>query len=245
MGRFATSLRKPLIFATCLVLGGGGFIVTWAKWNKPRVPTREYFTVEQVTGNVLTLSNGNYVALYGSDIPRIGETNYRKYMEDNLRNKILGKVIAVEVVLKKRTASDIEYPQVDVVNVHYDENGKSIQLNKELLREGMAFFSWVMRPGWEEYAELERQAKEKRLGVWREKENLEVLYVTRPNWRILHFPECPEVIAIEPKDRVEYYTEWAVIPGGRLLGTLRCKYCAAIAKERAVKAKNREETKSL
>jgi hypothetical protein len=220
MGRFKSKLLLSLV---SVVVGGAVLSL------KPLTPSGDtsdkFFTVRSTNGHVLELDNGQLVALAGSYIPRQAETNHRPELEENLRERILNKKVRIKTVLKSR-GDKSTYPLLDVVIAYVVEEGKEVNLNKVLLKEGMAFFSWQFFSGYKQYWKLEQEAKKEGRGIW--KENPTVLYVTKSGWQDLHYPQCPKVLNLKESERVEYYVEWPAMYGARGMGYYGCPYCAEI-----------------
>lgn len=175
--------------------------------------------VENVDGNIIALNNGRKVQIAGIYIPQYGELNYLPEMQENINKLLVGKKIKFKILLKK----DIRYPKFDLVNL-YDKNGKC--LNTELLKTGQAFFDHGYYKGKKRCQELEKKAKANSLGIWKNKERLVPLFISSRNWWDFHYPECPEVKKIKPKDKEEYY----FFPQAVFFykGPAECKYCREI-----------------
>lgn len=161
--------------------------------------------------------------LAGVYIPRKGEVNYIPALEDNIKKILLDKKFKFKKVLNK----NIRYPKYDLVNV-YDESGKCI--NGELLKTGQAFFDQGFYTGKDLYEKLEQEAKKQNLGIWKNKEKLKLLFATSKNWWGFHYPECPEVQKIKPKDRTDFYFYLTSIFYHRY-PEFDCKYCKEIEKK--------------
>ncbi len=221
-------MNSKILFLTCCIL-----FLPFSQGCSKRNDNISYY-VQSVIGDVIQLSNGKYVGLIGSRIPKKNEPNFRPYLEENLKGRILNKSVKLQTVLKSKPGDKLWYPQIDLVALYLEENGKRININKELLEKGMAFFSWELFPEAKLYQKLQEEAQAKKVGVWSERDKFEVLYVTRKNWKGLHFPECPLVENLKEKDRIDYYIEWPIMIGGRGLSIYRCKFCAKIAEKKSV-----------
>lgn len=176
-------------------------------------------TVNNVDGNLLVLADNSKVLLAGAYIPRKEDYNYFQGLEENIKKILLGKRFKFKKILSK----NIRYPKYDLLNA-YDDTGKCI--NAELLEKGQAFFDNGYYPGKNLYGKLEQKAKEQNLGVWQNKQNLKVLFVTSRYWWDFHYPECPLVQNIKSKDRVEYYI-WPT-PIFFYRDPADCRYCRDI-----------------
>lgn len=170
----------------------------------------DYETViKEVQGGYLTTSAGNLIRMIGIYIPFNGEDNYRAELHDELRRMLVGQKVVIKTKLKKHSWG---YPGTDLVEVVL--HGESV--NRRLLTEGKVFFYedyWNSKEK-ESWRVLERQAKQKRIGVWHEIEQLKLKYVRHKNWRHIYDPGSPSVARLRPADRIDYYTDVPFTWGG-------------------------------
>ncbi len=189
-------------------------------YSKVLLPNRVYYDkVMTIDGNRLFLNKGKTVMLAGVYVPWKSELNYREEMKEYINELLLWKDAKIELVLKQ----GIVYPKFDLVNVYLSDN---TLVNKKILEEGMGFFDQGYYRGKRFYEKIEAKAKEKGAGIWKDKQNLTILYVSSQDWWDFHYPECPEVKKIKPSRRIDYY--FFPEPIFYYRTPADCKYCDEI-----------------
>lgn len=178
-----------------------------------------YGRITNIESNLVTINNGTKALLAGIAVPTEGEPNYSVALKSNLQTILLNKQFKFKKILTK----NIRYPKYDMVNI-YDNNGRCI--NAEILKSGQAFFDHGYYASKNLYEKLENDAKKQSLGLWKDKDKLQVLFVTSRYWWDFHYPECPEVQKITTNNRVEYYI-WPT-PIFFYRDPADCKYCRDI-----------------
>jgi len=159
-------------------------------------------------GHRLTLSSGETVDMIGVYMPGIGEDNHFPESTMKIKKMIEGKMFTIKRKLKK---ADI-YPKLPLVEVLL-ENGES--LTEKLLKDGTMFFDHGFYVEEKKYWLLEKEARGKRRGIWKNPSRLELKYVSSRAWNIIHYPNCPEVAKAQPVERIDYFFMPAEVVGYR------------------------------
>lgn len=180
----------------------GLFLIVFSFGCQPSEKKIEYrATIKQATGASLFLTDGKEIALIGVYIPRPDEENHLPFLYKNIKDLIEGQEVLVKLRVPKHP---IAFPKVDLVEVFFEEKN----LNQHLLKTGMAFFFedyWNVEEK-EIYRQLEQEARDKKLGLWKEKGKLIPLSVRKKNTRFAYHPESPKVKDLPEDQKVTYYT---------------------------------------
>lgn len=159
--------------------------------------------IERALGHYLYFENGvavKTVSLLGVYIPLPWDENYHEDLQANIRQLVEGKNVEIETVVE---AHSWGYPKYDQVKVYI----KGENLNRYLLKEGMAFFNedyWDKEEK-NEYRELESVAKKNMKGIWRYTDQLKIISVRRKDWQYTHAPGCPHVKDVPDAELIKYY----------------------------------------
>ena len=168
----------------------------------------------------------SFIQLAGIYIPWSEEINYREELVNNLMTLLKGREIRYKIIEKGKKV-DKAYPYYDLAVVYIDNDKKSV--NEKLLSDGMAFFDQGYCKGKDKYADLEKETRKNKSGIWRDN-SLTVLYIGSKRWWTFHYPECPEVKKIKEEDRIYYYF-YPINPFYYNRPDLDCRYCRAIEKK--------------
>jgi len=158
-----------------------------------------------IGGDFIQLPNGKIVDLAGAYIPRKGEINYKEELEDNIRKLLLHKDVKIKTIEKK----NVDYPQYDLVEIYIDDNKESI--NEKLLKEGMAFFDQGYYKNKGYFYKLQKQAEKNKVGIWKDRDKLKILYVSGEYLKQYYLPDDPAIKDLKEYERIYYYFEPPVI----------------------------------
>jgi len=192
--------KNLIITVVLLSLIGTLGIYAWKKlFFQPKIFTAKVLRI--IDGNNLVLSTEDTIDLAGVRILTKG-VNYRKELVDNINSMLLGKQVRVKIICPQ--AKWQTYPELPIAEV-YLEGG--LLVNEQLLRTGMAFFDHGYYPKKDYYKNLEKYAKAKKLGIWKEKAKLKIIYISSERFWSMFYPNESEVKKINAKDKIEYYFE--------------------------------------
>jgi len=208
------------IVVLCSVLFGGFYAIRKYVFD---VEKPYYATVIDAKWSVVALDSGEKVELSGILVPlNKTEINFFPQLVTASRDLLVGKKVKVELIERFRTGGPHKY---DLVRL-YLEDGTCV--NTYLLENGLAFFSHGYYRDKEKEIEAEARAKKAKKGIWAK--DLDLLYVGSKDWEGVHYPECPEVKEIKPKDRMEYYSRPVAVNWYRGWYPEGCPYCNEIRK---------------
>lgn len=197
-----TTRKKQTFDKWNLLLFFGLFFIVFSFGCQPSEKSIEYrATIKQAMGASLFLNDGREVALIGVYIPHPDEVNHLPFLYKNIEDLIEGQEVLVKVRVPKHP---LAAPVVDLVEVFLEEKN----LNQHLLKTGMAFLYenyWSPKEK-EIYRQLEQEARDNKLGLWKEKDRLIPLSIRKKNTRFAYHPESPEVKDLPEEEKVVYYT---------------------------------------
>ena len=205
------------IFAVILVLLAT-FLIRYAKKISNTARTYISSVSKIVDGDLIQLPNNRVVDLAGVYIPKRGEINYRRELAGYINKLLLNQNVTVETIETKNA----DYPEYDLVKVYLPVSKESV--NEKLLKEGKAFFDHGFYTGKDYFYKLQKQAEKKKIGIWKNKENLKVLFIGGKSWKRYHFFDCPEVKKLKNNEKIYYYFEPPSIYAYRTPHRL-CYYC--------------------
>ncbi len=197
------AIRLALLLAVCLLVGGG-------------IPAAsETFKVEFVfDGDTIELHTGQRVRYLGVDTPEIDHENNTAEpfgFEARKRNE--------QLVLDKTVRLEYDRERYDrygrLLAYVFLPNG--VLVNEDLLQKGLGFYLFVKAAGKhdERLLEAQRQAMEKRLGMWRNwKEPEGVQYTGNRNSRRFHLETCHFAQKTAIRNRVVFESQWDAFQEG-------------------------------
>ena len=195
-------MKKAFIFIVVVILVLlTTFLIRYSK-NISNTPRTHASSVSKIVdGDLIQLSDNRVVDLAGVYIPKRGEINYGRELTDYINKLLLNQSVTVETIEKK----NVDYPEYDLVKIYLPASKESV--NEKLLKEGMAFFDQGFYTGKDYFYKLQKQAEKNRIGIWKNREALTILYIGSVHWRLYHLPDCPEINKIKEKYKIYYYFE--------------------------------------
>jgi len=172
-------------------------------------PAPQEIKVKEVEdGDTIVLSNGDRVRYIGIDTP---ETKCWLSWEATKANEemVKGKEITLRYGIDSLDDSGrvLAYVWVD-----------SLLINAELIKKGLAWV-YTVSPNLdhrEHFISLQKQAREKKLGVWSIPVSLETLYVATEKSRefIFHRPDCEAAKKIKSENLIRFETRDEALDSG-------------------------------
>lgn len=113
--------------------------------------------------------------LYGIDAPEIAHHSkpgqpYGEEAKTELKRLVLGQVVYVETTGVKTYNREVCILRIKITQPTYPPLSYDININLEMVRRGYAwaYKKYLKRPYISEYIEAEKEAREKRLGLWQQ-----------------------------------------------------------------------------
>jgi micrococcal nuclease len=177
---------------------------------------------EVIDGDTIILSNGETVRYVGIDTPEKSEPYFEEAKEAN-RKLVEGKRVTLEFDKEKKYD---RFRLLAYVWIVADPQlGDSLLVNAELIKQGLA---WVysFRPNLryrDYFVLLQKEAREKRIGVWSIPVSEEEYYVAskRSKRFVFHRPNCSNAKGILEKNKIIFKTRDEALD----LGYSPCRIC--------------------
>jgi len=178
---------------------------------------------EVFTGKVTSVADGDSVTvlrhgrpvrvrLYGVDAPELGQ-------DYGPRAQKLAAALADQETVIVRVRDRDRYSRV----VGLVEFADGRVLNREMLKAGLAWWYRKYAPGLDEFKDLEKKAREAKLGLWREENPMppwewrQWPWCASRNSKVYHPCSCPSVSpeVIRPENLIRFRTEEQAQKSGR------------------------------
>jgi micrococcal nuclease len=155
-----------------------------------------YLVTKILDGDTVQFSGGERVRYIGIDTPEKGEPFSEEAKELN-QKLVLGKRIKIEFDVQERDKYGrlLGYVYVD-----------NIFVNAELIKAGLAvLYTYPPNVKHSDYfAKLQKQARDKKAGIWSEEVELEDYYLAVKGSKRFHRPDCNSIRDTKPGKLLEF-----------------------------------------